>query len=111
MTELERFQRYTPEGLWSKLEEQGYKYPNLQRFVYNGFMVISTSKLHRGFRLYIYKDRELVKIRNWSWKDDIRLYAQRYIDQCLVREFPDIQKSKPVLTGDSEVDKILNHLD
>lgn len=83
MTELERNQRYTIDEMWKNLSGR-YDSTHLRRLSYKGFEVISASKLGKGFRLYIYRDGHLLKIRDWSWKDDIFLYAKRYIDQCLV---------------------------
>jgi len=41
------------------------------------------SGLQHGIKYLFYKDKRLVKIRQWNWKDNIRLYAKRYIDREL----------------------------
>lgn len=85
MTEFERNARYSYEEKLAQLREKGYDSLHLQTLSYNGYDVITVSKLYKGVRYYFYKDGKLVKIRNWNWKTDIILYAKRYIDQELRR--------------------------
>lgn len=86
MTEFERNARYSYDEKLAQLKEKGFDGLHLQTLSYNGYEVITNSKLGKGVRYYFYKDKKLVKIRNWNWKTDIMLYAKRYIDQELKRK-------------------------
>lgn len=82
MTELERNARYSYN---EKLEylKQRHDSRHLQTMSYKGYDVITLSGLGKGLRFFFYKDGQLIKMRHQVWKDDIRLYAQAYIDQIL----------------------------
>lgn len=83
MTEFERNARYTYQQKLAYLQESGYKYPNLQTMSFEGYDVISYSKLGKGFTLMIYKNGALVKMRHKGWKNSIETYTKAYIHQEL----------------------------
>jgi hypothetical protein len=83
MTDFERNARYSYEEKLEYLKSKGHDSLHLQTMSYNGYDVIMVSGLQHGVKYLFYKDKHLVKMRHWNWKDDIRLYAQRYIDQEL----------------------------
>ena len=82
MTEFERNARYSYDEKLAYLK-QSHDSQHLQTMSYKGYDVIMLSGLGKGLRFFFYKDKQLIKLRNKVWKDDIRLYAQTYIDQVL----------------------------
>jgi len=82
MTEFERNARYSYDEKLTYLE-QSHDSKHLQTMSYGGYNVIMLSGLGKGLTYFFYKERKLVKMRRWNWKQDIRLYAKRYIDQVL----------------------------
>lgn len=85
MTEFERNARYSYSEKLAYLQQR-LTFPNLQTMSYKGIDVISISGIGKGVRWFFYLDGKLVKIRDWSWKTDIALYARRFIDQCLLKQ-------------------------
>ena len=83
MTEFERNARYSYIEKYLYLKKQGYDSTHLQTMSYNGYEVIMLSRLGKGVRYFFYKEGTLVKMRSWNWKQDIRKYAQNYINQVL----------------------------
>jgi len=83
MTDFERNARYSYEEKLEYLKTKGYDSLHLQTMSYNGYDVIMVSGQQHGVKYLFYKYKHLVKMRHWNWKDDIRLYAKRYIDQEL----------------------------
>ena len=83
MTEFERNARYSYEEKLGYLKSKGYDSLHLQTMTYNNYDVIMVSELKHGVTYFFYKDKHLVKMRYWIWKDDISLYAKRYIDREL----------------------------
>lgn len=86
MTEFERNARYSYKDKLAYLQNAGYKYPNLQTLSFEGYDVITFSKLTRGFTVLIYKDGALVKMRHKNWKDSIETYVKAYIHQELTKK-------------------------
>ena len=82
MTEFERNARYSYDEKLAYLM-QSHDSKHLQTMSYGGYDVIMLSGLGKGLRYFFYKDGQLIKMRDKVWKDDIRLYAQTYIDQVL----------------------------
>lgn len=82
MTEFERNARYSYDEKLAYLR-QSHDFQHLQTMSHAGYDVIMLSGLGKGLRYFFYKDGQLIKMRNKVWKDDIRLYAQNYIDQVL----------------------------
>lgn len=81
-TEFERNARYSYDEKLAYLK-QSHDSQHLQTMSYGGYDVIMLSGLGKGLRFFFYKDKQLIKMRDKVWKDDIRLYAQTYIDQVL----------------------------
>ena len=82
MTEFERNARYSYDEKLAYLK-QSHDSRHLQTMSYGGYDVIMLSGLTKGLTYFFYKDGKLVKMRKWNWKQDIRLYAKRYIDNEL----------------------------
>lgn len=83
MTGFERNARYSYDEKLAYLKQLGYKYPNLQTMSFEGYDVISYSKLGKGFTVMIYKNGALIKMRNKGWRDNINTYIKAYIHQEL----------------------------
>ena len=82
MTEFEQNARYSYDEKLAYLK-QSHDSQHLQTMSYGGYDVIMLSKLGKGLTYFFYKDGQLVKMRRLNWKQDIRLYAKRYIDMEL----------------------------
>lgn len=82
MTEFERNARYSYDEKLAYLK-QSHDSQHLQTMSYKGYDVIMLSGLGKGLRFFFYKDGRLIKMRDKVWKDNIRQYAQTYIDQVL----------------------------
>lgn len=82
MTEFERNARYSYDEKLAYLK-QSHDSQHLQTMSYKGYDVIMLSCLGKGLRFFFYKDGRLIKMRHKVWKDNIRQYAQTYIDQVL----------------------------
>ena len=82
MTEFERNARYSYDEKLAYLK-QSHDSRHLQTMSYGGYDVIMLSGLKKGLTYFFYKDGKLIKMRWWNWKQDIRLYAKRYIDNEL----------------------------
>lgn len=82
MTEFERNARYSYNEKLAYLK-QSYDSQHLQTMSYGGYDVIMLSGWKKGLTYFFYKDGKLVKMRRWNWKQDIYLYAKRYIDNEL----------------------------
>lgn len=82
MTEFERNARYSYDEKLAYLK-QLHDSQHLQTMSYKGYDVIMLSGLGKGLRFFFYKGGRLIKMRDKVWKDNIRQYAQTYIDQVL----------------------------
>lgn len=82
MTEFERNARYSYDEKLAYLK-QSHDSQHLQTMSYGGYDFIMLSGLGKGLTYFFYKDGKLLKMRRWNWKQDIRLYAKRYIDMEL----------------------------
>ena len=82
MTEFERNGRYSYDEKLAYLK-QSHDSQHLQTMSYKGYDVIMLSGLGKGLRFFFYKGGHLIKMRDKVWKDNIRQYAQTYIDQVL----------------------------
>ena len=82
MTEFERNARYSYDEKLAYLK-QSHDSQHLQTMSYKGYDVIMLSGLEKGLRFFFYKGGRLIKMRDKVWKDNIRQYAQTYIDQVL----------------------------
>lgn len=82
MTEFERNARYSYDEKLAYLK-QSHDSQHMQTMYYKGYDVIMLSGLGKGLRFFFYKGGRLIKMRDKVWKDNIRQYAQTYIDQVL----------------------------
>lgn len=82
MTEFERNARYSYNEKLAYLK-QSYDSQHLQTMSYGDYDIIMLSGWKKGLTYFFYKDGKLVKMRRWNWKQDIYLYAKKYIDNEL----------------------------